>query len=69
VKRLTVLLPVLLPRLSDPAAAQLLELLRELIAAIQYHYAPQIERYRRRQRKIVRDPSTSTSNAPSDPPF
>jgi hypothetical protein len=69
VKRVTVLLPLLLPRLSDPAAAQLLELLRELIVAIEHHYAAQIHRYRNRQREIRPHPSTSKPDSAFDPPF
>jgi hypothetical protein len=68
-KRATVLLPLLLPRLSDQAAAQLLELLRELIVAIEYHYAAQIERHRKRQREMRRDYPHATPRSPLDPPF
>jgi hypothetical protein len=45
----TVILPFLLPRLSDAAAAQLITLLQQLLASIEHHYAPQIARYQRRQ--------------------
>jgi len=68
-KRATVILPLLLPRLSDPAAAQLIEVLRALLAAIEHHYAAQIQRYRKRQREIQRDHSPLKSNSPFDPPF
>jgi len=67
-KRHTVILPLLLPRLTDHAAAQLVELLHELIAAIEHHYAEQVHRYHKRQRNIRldRQPPPSTF---SDPPF
>jgi hypothetical protein len=68
-KRTTVLLPLLLPQLSDKAAAQLIEVLHALLAAIEHHYAAQIQRYRKRQREIQRDPSPSKSTSPFDPPF
>ena len=68
-KRVTVLLPVLLPRLSDPAAAQLVEMLRALFDAIEHHYAAQIQRYRKRLREIQRNHSSAKSDSPFDPPF
>lgn len=68
-KRTTVLLPLLLPRLSDTAAAQLIELLRALLDATEHHYADQIQRYRKHQHRIQHDYSPSKSNAPCDPPF
>ena len=68
-KRITVIVPLLLPRLSDPAAAQLVEVLRALIVAIEHHYAAQIHRYRKRQRETQRDPSAANTNSAFDPPF
>ena len=68
-KRVTVLLPLLLPRLSDPAATQLVEVLRALIVTIEHHYAAQIHRYRKRQREIQRNPSAAKAAPASDPPF
>jgi hypothetical protein len=70
-KRHTVILPLLLPRLSDPAAAQLIELLRAMLAGIEHHYAGQVQRYRKRQQQIQQDrlycrcPRSTTD----DPPF
>jgi hypothetical protein len=49
-KRSTVLMPMLLPRISDQAAAQLLDILERLLECVRHHYAPQIERLQRRQR-------------------
>jgi len=43
-KRHTVILPFLLPCLTDKAAMQLVALLHELIAGIEHHYAEQIHR-------------------------
>jgi hypothetical protein len=59
-KRHTVVLPLLLPRLSDRAAAQLIDLLHALLAAVEHHYAEQAWRYNKR-----RCPLTTTD----DPPF
>jgi hypothetical protein len=70
-RRYTVVLPLLLPRLSDRAAAQLLDLLHALLAAIEHHYAAQVQCYYQRQQQIRQDrlyrrcpPSTT-----DDPPF
>jgi hypothetical protein len=67
-KRHSVLLPFVLPRLTDHAAAQLVELLHELIAGIEHHYAAQVHRYHQHQREI-RPPRPSLSARPTDPPF
>lgn len=70
-KRTTVILPLLLPRLSDPAAAQLIASLRELLAAIEHHYAVQIHRYRKREHEcdLQHQCARSISTSPLDPPF
>ena len=49
-KLATVIVPILLPRLSDLAAVQLTEILAQLLALVEHHYGPQIERWQRRQR-------------------
>jgi hypothetical protein len=67
-KRHTVILPFLLPRLTDKAATQLVELLHELIAGIEHHYAEQVHRYHKRQRNIHFDQQPPPSLF-SDPPF
>lgn len=67
-KRHTVILPFLLPRLSDHAAAQLVDSLHALLAGIEHHYAEQVHRYHKRQcnRRLDRQsPPTDFS----DPPF
>jgi hypothetical protein len=64
----TVILPFLLPRLTDKAATQLIALLHELIAGIEHHYAEQVHRYHKRQRNIRLDRQPLTSDL-SDPPF
>jgi hypothetical protein len=67
-KRHTVILPFILPRLSDKAAAQLVELLNALLAGIEHHYADQVHHYHQRQRQIRQDRQSPPSNL-SDPPF
>lgn len=51
-KRHTVILPFLLPRLTDKTAAQLLGLLHAILAGIEHHYAEQVHRYHKRQQEI-----------------
>lgn len=50
-KRETLILPLKLPCLTDKGAVQLIELLHELVGAVEHHYAPQMHRYRRRERE------------------
>ena len=61
-------LPLELPRLSDKAAAQLIELLHQILAGIEYHYADQAHRYRKRQQQTTYTWRASPSK-PTDPPF
>ena len=70
-KRHTVILPLRLPRLTDKTAAQLVELLHELIEGIEHHYAQQVHRYRKRQREIRQDRRYRQSplSTQTDPPF
>jgi hypothetical protein len=55
----TVIMPLLLPRLSDRAAAQLIQILEQLLACLRHHYAPQLRRWQRTTQKIT---------APDPPP-
>lgn len=67
-KRDTVLLPLRLPCLTDKSAAQLVELLQQLIAAFEHHYGAQIHRYHRQQRDL-HQARKSQPSSPNDPPF
>jgi len=67
-KRHTVILPFLLPRLTDKAAAQLVDLLNALLTGIEHHYAEQVHRYHHRRRQIRQDRRSPPSNL-TDPPF
>lgn len=70
-KRHTVILPFLLPRLTDRAAAQFIELLHEFIGGIEHHYAAQVHRYHQRQQETQRNRlwGRSSLSTPTDPPF
>lgn len=65
-KQHTVILPFLLPRLSDTAAAQLVAILQTLFTIIEHHYADQVNRQRRREdnRQVAHSP-----RYPTDDPF
>ena len=67
-KRHTVILPFVLPRLTDKAAAQLIELLHELFAGIEHHYAEQASRYHKRQLEIRLQRQSPPSDQ-TDTPF
>ena len=67
-KRHTVILPFLLPRLTDKAAMQLVALPHELIAGIEHHYAEQIHRHHKRQQEI-RQHKKSQHPRLTDSPF
>ena len=67
-KRETVILPFSLPRLTDKAAAQLVDLLHQLIDGIEHHYAAQIHRYHKQQANLRYRRASHTAN-PTDPPF
>ena len=64
----TLILPLNLPHLSEPGAAQLIALLHELVTAIEYYYAAQSDRECRPRRK--RRPSWQLlPETPDEPPF
>ena len=67
-KRETLILPLNLPCLTDKAAAQLVDVLHELVTGIEHHYATQIDRYHRRQRQL-RHARQSQTSTPDDLPF
>ena len=63
-KHSTVFVPMLMPKLSDQAAAHLIDILEQLLGIAQHHYGDQLHRWRRRQRRAdLRLHTTST------PPF
>lgn len=67
-KRHTAILPFELPRLNDKAAAQLIDVLHQIVEGIEHHYADQAHRYHKRQQQIAYTGHAPASN-PTDPPF
>ena len=67
-KRRTVIIPFSFPRLTNKAAAQFIELLHELIANIEHHYAEQAHQYRKHQQEIQYRRKSPSSRL-TDPPF
>lgn len=66
-KRATFILPMLLPRISDLAAVQLIDILEQLLACVRHHYAPQTRRWHRRQRSPELAHRTSPTLFDNDP--
>ncbi len=60
-KRTFILMPMLLPRISDRAAAQLLDILEQLLECVRHHYAAQIQRWHRSQCRAHPPRKTSPS--------
>jgi hypothetical protein len=72
VKRVFVTVPMEWPRLSDKAAAQLLDILSQLFDSVQHHYGPQAWRWQRQQcrRRTPATPPAQNSSPPlGDDPF
>jgi hypothetical protein len=67
-KRVFITFPMLLPRLSDKAAAQLLDILSQLFSSVQHYYGPQAHRWRRQQGQ-PHAPPAGDSLLPPDEPF
>lgn len=69
-KRAFVTMPMLLPRMSDRAAAQLLDVLALLHACMLHHYGPQAQRWHDRQRQRA-SPAARNARLPllDDEPF
>ena len=74
-KTVFVLMPMQLPKLTDRAAADVIDVLQYLLASSQHHYAPQIARWQRRQRsqRRIESDRARRNNPPSpfdaDVPF
>lgn len=69
-KRVFVTTPMMLPRLSDKAAAQVLDILSELLGAAHHHYGSQARRWQRQQQR--RHPTAAPRSSPlpdHDDPF
>lgn len=68
-KRITRIVPLMLPPLTDQAAAQLIDILHALLAIVEHHYAHQIHRYRKRDAERQLPRAASEHPTPFDPPF
>lgn len=51
-KRNFFLIPMLMPKLSDRAAVQLVDILEQLTDCVQQFYRPQIEHWRRQNKNL-----------------
>jgi hypothetical protein len=69
-KRITRIVPLMLPPLTDQAAAQLIDILHALLAIVEHHYAHQIHRYRKREsERLLHRAASDEHTTPFDPPF
>ena len=68
-KRTTIIIPMLMPRITDHAAVQLLDILEQLLACVRHHYEPQIHRWHRRQRNADLRLHTTSTPLFGDEPF
>ncbi|HYN60553.1 MAG TPA: hypothetical protein VET87_13520 [Rubrivivax sp.] len=68
-KRVFVLMPMMLPRISDRAAVQLLDILELLLTYVRHHYAPQIQRWHSRQRSVDPPAYRPSASLFDDEPF
>ena len=59
-KRVFILLPMMLPKLSDRAAAELLDILEQLLASVRHHYGPQVHRWHRSRCSAAPAPGNSS---------
>jgi hypothetical protein len=69
VKRAFILMPMMLPKISDRAAAELLDILEQLLACVRHHYEPQIHRWHRSQCSAAPARRTSSPTLFDDQPF
>lgn len=51
-KHRTIFVPLLMPKLSDQAAAHLIDILEQLLGIAQHHYGDQIHRWRNSQHRL-----------------
>ncbi len=53
-KHRTIVVPMLMPKLSDPATVHLVDILEQLLGIAQHHYGDQVHRWRKRQHRSHR---------------
>lgn len=66
-KRNFFLIPMLMPKLSDRSAVQLVDILEQLTDCVQQFYRPQIERWRRQNQGLSPPPHSSFAKLDDEP--
>jgi hypothetical protein len=67
-KHRTIVVPLLMPKLSDQAAVHLVDILEQLLGIAQHHYGDQVHRWRKRQHRS-HSHQTPEAAPPFDEPF
>ena len=67
-KHRTIFVPMLMPKLSDQAAAHLIDILEQLLGIAQHHYGEQVHRWRKGQYRSHRRQTPDTATL-FDQPF
>jgi hypothetical protein len=67
-KHRTIFVPMLMPKLSDQAAAHLIDILVQLLGIAQHHYGEQVHRWRKGQYRSHRRQTPETATL-FDKPF
>ncbi len=66
-KHSTIFVPMLMPKLSDQAAAHLIDILEQLLGIAQHHYADQVHRWRKSQHRSHRRQTPETATLFDEP--
>ena len=66
-KHRTIVVPLLMPKLSDPAAVHLIDILEQLLGIAQHHYGDQVHRWRKRQHRSPRHQTHETETLFDEP--
>ena len=66
-KHRTIFVPLLMPKLSDQAAAHLIDILEQLLGIAQHHYGDQAHRCHRHQRNLAAARHLNVSSRDDDP--
>lgn len=66
-KHRTIFVPLLMPKLSDQAAAHLVDLLEQFLGIAQHHYGNQVHRWRKRQHRCLRRQTQETATLFDEP--
>ena len=66
-KHRTIFVPLLMPKLSDQAAAHLIDILEQFLRIAQHHYGDQVHRWRKRQHRCHRRQTQETATLFDEP--